>query len=314
MYRDKDTKSILVTSYLDPDLDGTAGIIAYAEFLNKTGSQALPGIIGTPHEEARYVLDRFGFEYPDSVENSDDFENVILVDCSDLDSLGGKISPEKVIEIIDHRKINQTDKFCNAKVQIELVGAVVTLVAERFIQSNLTISRESAILLYSAIISNTLNFKGSVTTERDKEVYRWLSTFAKLPPDYWKDIFIAKSDLSGEKLKDRIEGDLAWFDFGGKRIGVAQIEMIGGKDLIEKRRQEILELLIKVKQEVKFDYIFLSIVDLESFSNFFVTNDKDTKTLVEKVLNVKFLDDWTERAGALMRKQIFPLLKAELER
>ncbi len=36
----------LVTCYVDPDLDGTAGAVAYAEYLNKNGGNATPGIMG----------------------------------------------------------------------------------------------------------------------------------------------------------------------------------------------------------------------------------------------------------------------------
>src|SRR3989338_2413616 len=132
------------------------------------------GIIGEPHDEAKYILDRFGFEYPPMIESADNFDEVILVDASDLNGLEGKISAEKVIEIIDHRKIHEADKFSKAKAQIELVGAAATLVAEKFIQNKVDISKESATLVYGAIISNTLNFKGSVTTDRDKVAAEWL--------------------------------------------------------------------------------------------------------------------------------------------
>jgi len=68
-----------------------------------------------------------------------------------------------------------------------------------------------------AIISNTLNFKGSVTTDRDKAAASWLNQVAKLPKDFWKDLFLAKSDLSGKKLSKGVKGDFAWFVMGGKK-------------------------------------------------------------------------------------------------
>lgn len=307
-------KPILLTCYVDHDLDGTAGAIAYAEYLNKTGLNAVVGIIGSPHDEARFVLNRFGFTYPNSISNSDNFDKIILVDCSDLNGLEGKILPEKVIEIIDHRKIHEAHKFPNAKVQIELVGAAATLVAEKFMQNDVDISKESAILLLSAVISNTLNFKGSVTTERDKKVADWLNKVAGLSQDYWKELFIAKSDLSGDKLSERIAGDLAWFTFGNKKIGIAQIEMIGGRKLVAERIKEITESLQKIKEERGFDYLFLNIIELEECFNILVVGDDNTKNLLEKVLAVKFLTDWAERPNLIMRKQIVPLLKEELEK
>lgn len=40
---------ILVTSYKNPDLDGTASAFSYAEFLNNTGFNSLVKIFGKPH-------------------------------------------------------------------------------------------------------------------------------------------------------------------------------------------------------------------------------------------------------------------------
>lgn len=307
-------KPILVTSYVNPDLDGIAGVIAYAEFLQKRGKNTIVGIIGEPHDEAKYILDRFGFEYPPMIENADNFDEVILVDASDLNGLEGKISAEKVIEIIDHRKVHEADKFPKAKVQIELVGAAATLVAEKFIQNKVDISKESATLVYGAIISNTLNFKGNVTTDRDKVAAEWLSKVAKLPDDFWKDLFIAKSDLSGKKLAERIEGDFAWFVMGDKKVGIAQVEMIGAKKLVDERGGEIVQVLEKIKMEMNLDFIFQNTIELEDTKNFFVTSDTQTKELLEKVLNVRFSGISAERSQLIMRKQIVPLLRQGLEK
>ena len=174
-------KPILITCYVSPDLDGVAGAVAYGEFLQKAGKDVVVGIIGELNDEAGYIFDRFGFSHPKTVPDADGYDEVILVDASELSGLEGKIPAEKVIEIIDHRTINDADKFPNAKAQIELVGAAATLVAEKFIQNKADISKESATLLYGAIVSNTLNFKGSVTTERDRVAAVWLNQTAGLP-------------------------------------------------------------------------------------------------------------------------------------
>lgn len=306
-------KPILVTCYVNPDLDGVAGAIAYAEFLQKIGKDAVAGIFGEPHEEAKYILDRFHIKYPEVLPDSDAFEEVILVDSSDLNGLEGKVPAEKVIEIIDHRKINDANMFPNAKIQIELVGAAVTLVVEKFMKNGVDISQESAILLCGGILSNTLNFKAGVTTDRDREAYRWLNQVVKLSENFWKELFLAKSDLSGNKLQERIKGDFAFLEIGGKKIGIAQIEIIGAKQLIDEREAEILKTLAMIKEEKGLDFIFQSTLELEEEKNFFVTDHDETKQLLEKILHVKFVGDVATREGLIMRKQVVPLLKADLE-
>ena len=307
-------RPILVTCYVNPDLDGLAGAVAYAEFLNSQGRQAQARILGTPHDEANYVLDRFKLAKVREVANADDFDEVILVDASDLNGLEGRIDPNKVIEIIDHRQINEAEKFPKAKVQIELVGAAATLVAERFMRSNIPISEGSAILIYSAIISNTLNFKGTVTTERDKMAARWLEQFVQTPRDYWRELFMAKSDLSGEKLAQRIKGDFAWFIVNNKRVGIAQLEIIGAEGLIKERGAEINLVLNELKVELNLDYIFQNTIDLEELRNYIITDNAPTKIFLERVLGIEFEEGIAIKQPLIMRKQIIPLIKSELEK
>ena len=47
---------ILITGYVNPDLDGVAGTIAYCEYLNKTGKNAVVGIFDEPQDEAKYIF------------------------------------------------------------------------------------------------------------------------------------------------------------------------------------------------------------------------------------------------------------------
>ncbi|EKD32738.1 MAG: hypothetical protein ACD_76C00156G0005 [uncultured bacterium] len=306
-------KSILVTSYVNPDLDGVAGMVAYAEFLQKTGKNAIAGMFDDPQEEAKYVLKRFCFEYPQALTNTDNFDKIILVDASELSVLQEKISPDRVIEIIDHRLTHEVDKFPNAKVQIELVGAAATLIAEKFMENRIEISVKSATLLYSAIISNTVNFKAGVCTNRDKVAASWLNQFAKLSENFWKELFIAKSDFTGSSLFERIDSDLAIKELGNKKIGIAQLEIIGVQNLIDDRGGEIIQVLEQIKAAENLDLVFINAIELEAGKNYFVATDAQTKKLLEKVLNIKFSGAVAERPGVLMRKEILPLIKKELE-
>src|SRR3990167_9407031 len=115
--------TILVTPYIDPDLDGVACAIAYAEYLNKTGKNAVPGIFGHTHEEAKFALNYFKIGYPEVLNNPGVFRRVIMVDNSFPHNIEKHIKPENVIEIIDHRKHTEVEAFPNAKIQIELVGS-----------------------------------------------------------------------------------------------------------------------------------------------------------------------------------------------
>ncbi|MEI6650390.1 MAG: DHHA2 domain-containing protein [Candidatus Moraniibacteriota bacterium] len=306
-------KPILVTSYVSPDLDGLASAVAYAEYLGKTGVEAVVGLLGEPSEESQYTLDRFGLDTPTTISDTDGFERIVLADASDLSGLEGKVEPGKVVTIIDHRAVNGAAEFPNADVQIELVGAAATLVTEKFFKVGLAISVRSAILIQAAIISNTLNFKAAVTTDRDREVSEKLGKIVPLPNDFWRDLFLAKSDLSGDKLAKKIHDDFASFELGGKKVGIAQIEMIGAEALARDRTGETVRVLDEIREYGAFDHVFQNTIELESPRNYLVASDDDTKRLLETALDVTFSGEVAERLAPLMRKQIVPLLKAVLE-
>lgn len=301
--------SILVTSYCSPDIDGTSCMIAYSEFLNKKGVNAVSGRFGEPVQEAGWVLDHFNIPYPKRLENVDEFDRIFLVDASDLIGLEGNIPPEKVFEIIDHRKVNEVEKFPNAKVQLEFVGSAATLITEKFTKGNIPISREAAILLSSAILSNTLNFCAKVTTDRDRNAFAWLAPVAQLPEDYVHEMFAAKSDLSGAKLEKDLRGEFAWFDLNGHKFGIAQLEMVGAEELVGKRKGEILSVLESLKIELNLEWTFLSIVELEKAINLFVSRDQGAREILHDLFSVEFKDDVAVRQGLIMRKEIVTLIK-----
>jgi len=304
---------ILVTAYENPDLDGTACTFAYAEFLNKTGKEAIAGLFGEPHREAKFVLKTFCIPaLKNASDIYDSIKDVVLVDASDLGGLSTELNPNDIIEIIDHRLINEVHNFPNAKVQIELVGSAATLVAEKFVKFKVDISKEAAALLYSAIISNTINFNAGVTTERDRKMSEWLKTKFILPKNYTHLMFKDKS-VFRESLKDTIVGDFATFSFNGKIVGIAQLEILSVGNFMEQNKGEIKNILIELKNEKKLDFIFISCIDLEEAFNLFVTIDEPSANIIQKSINIKLNNLTGRRKGILMRKQIVPLIKEYLE-
>jgi len=308
-------KPILVTSYVNSDLDGLSGAFAYAEYLRKTGVEAKCGLVGEFHLEACYVLDRFNIEYPKNLDNSDAYNEIVLIDSSHLRGLRGKIDRKKVIEIIDHHKSDDIDKFPKAKdVQVELIGAAATLVAERFMENDIEISREAAILLMGGIISNTLNFKAKQTHKRDYKAYEWLNRRANLPEDFWVDLFRVKSDLSGEKLTKTLIGDTSIWTIGEKNISISQLEIIESNSLLSGRIDEIIEIITTISQKRRADMTMLTIVALDEEKNYFISPDGDMQKILELALGVTFEDNLSIRKDMIMRKDIIPLLKEVLEK
>ncbi len=303
-----------VTCYSNPDLDGYACAIAYAEFLNKTGKKAAPVIFGTPHIEARYLVDKLKFKHENEISNLRGAKNTILVDASTVRGLDRSIETASVKEIVDHRKVNDGPRFKNAQLNIELVGAAATLITEKFSKENIGISKPAATLLYGAIVSNTLNFRATLTTERDIETAKWLVEKAEPSDTFAKEMFLAKSELSGSKLKETLWGDIAQFSAETAVLGIAQLEIVGAKKLLETRLDEILKELREIADVEGFDRTFLNILALDENCNYFVALDGKTEELLGHVLGITFEGHIAKKKGFLMRKQLIPILKEAIEK
>ncbi len=300
---------LFTTSYVDPDLDGVACAIAYAELLNATGVTATACVMGHPTVEAEFALSTLGVARPIQRESFLPIERVIILDASEPIHFEGRLVPEQVIEVIDHRQVNEAHLFSNAKVQIEFVGAAATLVAERFLKQDHVPSVKSAQLLQAAIISNTQHFQANTTTDRDSAMMQWLHEMAPLPDAFVQDMFAAKSDFTGEKLAHAMDIETAIFEMGDKRIGIVQLEMIGSDALVRDRRNELLQILESFRQQNNLDHIFLTILDIEAKLNRFVTVDRIMQSVLTEVLGVTFVENVGVRDGIIMRKEIVPLIK-----
>ncbi len=307
MNQQKQSKT-LVTCYENPDLDGSASAFAYAEFLNKTGKKATAGIFGELHPEAEFVFNKAGAKIRDAKSLNQNCNEIILTDASEPKWLIEDIETAKVIEVIDHRKVHSADSFVNAKTQIELVGSCATLIAEKFFENNIELSHTSAILLYGAIISNTISFQANVTTNRDKSAAKKLKIVAEINDSFASEMFEYKSKIN-EPTNKYLEKELATNEFNGNKVGIFQIEILKVDEFITKNLKDIFDTIKDTKTNKKLDCVFLTCTDIGEAENTFVANDKETQKILSDILDIKFSGNVAKRPGIIMRKEIMPKLK-----
>lgn len=304
----------IITTYINPDLDGFASMYAYLEFMQKFGTDAKIYYEGSQNLETQYLVNKLAIDLSGlSVQIITIMDKVYLVDTSHVLAIPKSISLDQVVEIIDHHKVNDSERFTSAEKQIELVGAAATLITEKFSKRNLKPSLTSAVLLYSAIASNTLLFRASVTTEKDIKMSKYIESIFPHVSDYVEGAFQAKSDLLGEKLERSLMNDLSKYSFAGKSVGVFQLEVYDGTETVKSRLSEIKEILERVRKNDLYDFILLTCIDLKNNCNVFVAVDDESKSLVTKTLGVGFVEGIAKRNGYIMRKEIMPLIKSALE-
>lgn len=302
----EETKTI-VTCYSSPDLDGLACVIAYSEYLGILGQNVIPYINGDPNIEAEFIENYLEIETPSQLKEHD---TIILTDASNLNGFPKNLDPSKVVEVIDHRKFGDTSVFPNARqIQIEMVGAAATIITEKFIGQDLAISKDSAILLHQAIVSNTLDFQAKTATRRDRDAAKWLEKKTTISEGLTDGMFLAKSDMAGTKLEKNILDTFAYpFKIADKSLGIAQLEVLSAEKIVSDRKDEIIKILDLLKVKFSLDIVFATIIGLKEGINIFISDNAETKQMLETVLNIKFSNNVATREGLIMRKELVPII------
>jgi nanoRNase/pAp phosphatase (c-di-AMP/oligoRNAs hydrolase) len=205
------------------DIDALACVLAYAE-LKKCDA---------------WLSDNFDATIPDSIKNSElNFHHTkpknadlfVITDVSNPNFLSPQIPQEQIIEIYDHHF--GFESFWNndtRHVQIESVGACATMIYELFEKNAKKPSPEIANLLYTAILSNTLNFHAIMTSERDRAAFAKLKQFINLPQNYEKLYYQETSASIFLNPELAIEKDLHIYNDGTR---IAQLELWEPKNIL----------------------------------------------------------------------------------
>lgn len=303
----------IVTSYEEPDLDGVSSMYAYAEYLNKIGVPSGYYIKGQPKKEVGIVCDLFQVQL-EGEEHIEPEQEVVIVDTNNFSEVVTFLDPNQVVEIIDHHARSNSCYQCqNARVQIESLGAVATLIAEKFKEGELPISRESAILLYYGIISNSINLKASITAPKDIEMCKWLEKQCdEITQEKIREIFTLKSKVEDAELRREMEAEVG-FNYRGKRMTIAQLEVANIEGFLEKKEEKVIEVLKQVKKEKCLDYIFINCVDILNGFNIILTIDEETRQLLEEELGYCFEGNRCKFNKLLQRKDLFKAIREILQ-
>lgn len=301
----------IVVTYTNADLDCVASAYAYSEYLNKQGDKADYYISGKVQREVDIVCSLFDIKLHNEIDKIQD-EQVIVVDTNTLSAVSF-VSPNQIIEVIDHHP-ESGDKFENAVVDIQQLGAVCTMIAERFKESEIDISRETAILLYYGIVSNTVNFNSKVTTERDKNIALWLKTQCKeIDDELISRIFEEKSKFDIKDLRLAMEVEEK-FKLGKDEIIIGQLEITDAKEFVKRYEEEITEIIEQVKGEYGISKIFINIIDILKGYHMLFTPYNETKEFLSKGFGYNFGGNICEKQRIVLRKEIKRYLRETLEK
>lgn len=297
-----------IVANTNPDIDRLACAIAYAELLNKTGEKVECVYTGNLDEETSYIKSLTKFFPIIEKNNFKPDDEFVMVDMSFAPNPKSGVDPTRVVEVIDHRSFNNIEIYSNAKIDIQKVGSCATLIYERFKEKNITPNQETATWLLAAIISNTVNYKNAVTTDRDIESGKQLQELTGLGDNFASDIFKSKSNVNSKNLEDRYAQDFCIVNVVDKKCHIFQLEIIDVEKFLVENLNVISKLLLDSKQNKSIDYVMFSGIDLLQGVNVIFTPDPASAIFFASVFNGADISKPYKTDKIIMRKEIWAIL------
>ena len=302
--------SILVFGHKNPDTDTICSAIAYAELKNKLGKDVKAVRLGEINEETKYALNYFKVEKPELVENVAGKE-IILVDHNERTQTAEGFEEAKVLELIDHHRISNFNVDEPLYARLEPVGCTATIILKLFKENNLVPNKETAGLMLSAIISDTLLFKSPTCTECDVKAGKELSEIAGVNTDeYGLEMLKAGTALGDKSEAELLNMDMKIFEIDGSKIGVAQVNTVNEAEVLERKEKLLAEIdNIITKEGLKF-FMFAITNILSNDSVALISGDGND--IIEKAFGEKVDSNLVTLKGVVSRKKqiIPPLTKA----
>jgi manganese-dependent inorganic pyrophosphatase len=236
---------------------------------------------------------------------------VILVDHAETAQSVVGVEQAEIVEILDHHHIGSIETRSPVRATFDPVGSTATLVAERFRKYDVEPSRQTAMLLLAAVLSDTVILNSPTTTERDHEIVDYLGGLLGLDGrEFGREMFEATSDVSAVPAEDLVRRDAKMYQSGsGLPFTVAQVEVVG-KSIMD-RKEELLAALRREQTNRGVHLYALMVTDVL---------DKGTELLVAgdthaagRAFGVEARDSVIDLPGVMSRKkQVAPKLLAAL--
>lgn len=217
---------ILVVGHKNPDSDSICSALVAAEWLKARGMDAKAIRQGEINRETQHILTMAGVEPPELCQQVAG-QQIWLVDYTDVAQAPDDIREAEILGIVDHHRLGDIMTANPLEAWIWPVGCTSTILYHLFVMEQIAISRENALLMMSAIVSDTVGFVSPICTEKDKAAVYALAGIAAVDDldRFIRELLIAKTDIEGLSAAELVEKDLKAYPLNGCNVVVGQVEL-----------------------------------------------------------------------------------------
>ncbi len=236
-----------------------------------------------------------------------DKKKVILVDHNNLEQSVPGIDEAEIVEIIDHHNLGAIGTSVPINFRCMPVGCTSTILYGLYKERNVSIPKNIAGLMLSAILSDTLILKSPTTTNLDKEAVLELSKISGVSYEtYGYQMLKAGSSIKGKTLEDIIYQDYKTYKVGNNSLGISQVITMDFDEL----KSQIPELVGKLNQiaALNLSTVTVFVTDIIKGGSYVLFNDS-SKYIIEDSFDLNEVEQGTFLEGMVSRKkQILPAI------
>ena len=309
-------KIVYVFGHQNPDTDSICSSLIAANLEKELGNinQVISCRLGPLNKESKFALEYFKYEPPTLITKASEADEVILVDHNNPGQSAKDIKQAKVVKIIDHHGIAGFRSPEPIFILTEPVGCCCTVLYKMYKDNDITITKEIAGLMLSAIISDTVLLRSQTTTQRDVKTANKLAKIAGVNlEEYGKMLLKKGTEISDISDHDLVFQDSKEFPVGNEKIQISQINSYDTKEPLDRKdgiKKVMKEFMDKNKNIVLFVFDILDIYNMDSYA--IVLGPR--KKAVENAYHVEIGEDDVVflKKVASRKKQLYPDIAHQL--
>ncbi len=243
-------------------------------------------------------------------------KSVILVDHNEKSQAVDGIENAHIVEIIDHHRLGSIETIGPVYFRNQPLGCTATIIYQMYRENDIAIDKQTAGLLCSAILSDTLLFRSPTCTEIDRQAAEELAQIAGIDVEkYAMEMFAAGSNFASKSEEDIMYQDFKLFTVGKTTFGVGQINSLNGQELDELETR-MLPYLKTERSRRGLDMMFLMLTNILTESTVLLCDGPGAGRMIQNAFQMEE-DDRLNRvllSGVVSRKkQLIPAIMVELE-
>jgi manganese-dependent inorganic pyrophosphatase len=189
---------------------------------------------------------------------------LILVDHNELSQAVAGAEDAEICEIIDHHRMGAEKTSTPIYIYSKPIGSTCSIVYSHFRMAGIEPDRETALLMLSGLLSDTMLLRSPTTTPEDRLYAPELARLAGVDLQEYGTLMLSlTASLKQADPMQMVTGDFKDYAEGGFLVGVGQVEVGTLADMSEVKAN-ILGALERVCKERKLSWALLLVTDIIS--------------------------------------------------